>query len=132
MSGARGRAGLFEYLWVAGFAIGGLLLAIFTSEELCGSTDGSFELSDPLAAPSDYCTTAHMPGLPDSIESWLLIGGVYLGPSVMALAGVLLADRTRQLAFRKWGFALAAVLFLSAALFSCSAADVGYDAHRGV
>jgi hypothetical protein len=132
MSGAGGRAGLLEYVWVAGFAIAGLLLAAFTSEELCGSTDGSFALDDPLAAPSDYCKAAHMPGVPDSVGSWLLIGGIYLGPSVIALAGVLIADRTRRLGFKRWGFALATALFLAAVFFSAASANVGYDAHRGV
>ena len=113
--------------WVAAIGAGGLLVAAFASEEGCGSTDGSFSIGDPQADPSEFCKATDFPGLPDSTESALLVGAIYLGPALIALCALGVSRVTGRASLGRWGYGLAAFLLVAVAVFSLGAAHVGYE-----
>jgi hypothetical protein len=92
----------------------------------CGSTDGSFSVSDPGARPSGFCRLTHFPGLPDSLGSWLAVGGVYLTPVVVVAAGTVAAAATGRRRIFHVSMGIAALLALVAIGVSVGLADVGY------
>ena len=99
-------------------------LGFWIADDGCAG-DGTFSLESALARPSGFCRATHLPGLPDTLGSALVVGALYLTPVLVVAAGWVAAAATgrRPLAFAGvavGGFMTLAVLVLSAT------ADVGY------
>lgn len=112
---------------VAFCAISGLLLALYASEVGCGSTDGSFSISDPGARPSGFCDASGFPGLPDTIGGVALDLVLYAGPTALLLVGMVRSRRSNRPGAWRWSVGLALGLLLVAAFLSLTAARVGYE-----
>jgi CBS domain containing-hemolysin-like protein len=89
-------------------------------------SDGSFSLSDPSAQPSAYCQATHLPGVPDTLHSGLVLGIFFAVPALIVLGATALAVATQKHAPLRWS-AVAAVAGLIAGLVSVTFAHVGYS-----
>jgi hypothetical protein len=87
--------------------------------------DGSFSLSDPGAQPSGYCQATHLPGIPDTLHSALILGIFFALPTLIVLGGTALAVARQKRAALRWS-AVVAVAGLIAGLVSVTFAHVGY------
>jgi hypothetical protein len=74
---------LLAIIGTLGVAMFCAMMALVASHN-CGTTDGTFYIHDPLAQPSGYCRATRLPGFPDTVQSALLVGAVYLTPVLVA------------------------------------------------
>lgn len=102
-------------------------MALYASEEGCGSTDGSFNINDPGADPSEFCDATEFPGIPDSVGGAMLVATLYLGPTLVAGLGLWLNQRTRNPRYWTWSVGLALALLIGAGLLSFGGATVDYE-----
>ena len=73
-------------------------------------SDGSFTLDDSSARPSALCKASHLPGFPNTLTSALILGALFLLPTLVATGGAAVAVATRQRYALYYPFAAAVVL----------------------
>jgi hypothetical protein len=79
------------------------------ANEGCKS-DGSFTLDDPSARPSAFCKASHLPGFPNTLTSALILGALFLLPTLVVIGGGTAAVATRRRYALYYPFAAAVVL----------------------
>lgn len=103
-------------LWGSAIIAAASLLAALATSSACSATDGSFAV-DPVYQ-SSYCRKTHLPGLPDSLGSAVLLGLTFGLPVAVALGSTWLAEREGSLLILRVGLVVAALLTLGLNLSS--------------
>jgi hypothetical protein len=81
-------------------AISGVLAGLVTSYS-CETGPPNLVQTVSAQYQTGYCKLTHFPGVPNTLASWLVVMGVFLGPSALALAaGVAGAVTGGRIVFR--------------------------------
>jgi hypothetical protein len=81
------------------------------------SSDGSYDVFGSDASRSSYCKLSHLPALPNRPMSVLVIAVVFLGPTITAIVGTVIASRTGRIVhFKRAAVASGGLAVLSFAL----------------
>jgi hypothetical protein len=124
--------------WIAavlGLSLFGLsLLSLMTGVFASGRCEGNgaFNPDDPEALPSWYCRATHLPGLPDTPSSTVLMAALFVLPVAVVLIGGGIALATRNKLALRLSIAIGVILAAASAILAFVGADIAYHYEGGV